>query len=1155
MPFRSMIVALAVIGCPAWLHAQISGAGTIQGTVSDSSGAVIPGATVVATDVKRGVKTERRATGAGFFNISPLQPGEYEVAASATGFDSVKQEHVMVDALKVVGLNLTIQVGASAQQVTVTDAPPPINTADASMGQTMRNEQYTALPLAMGNAPRDPTAFTQYMPGVTVNSTTGNTAGNVLGAQDHSQEVYVEGLSTTSPVAQGESRTLGLGVSVEAVDQFQLETAGTPAMYSGQGAANFVLKSGTNQFHGAVYEYFRNTQLDARSFFSAVRGVEHQNEFGFSVGGPIKRNKLFFFVNYDGFRFATRPQASLMTVPTLAERNGDFSALLPVQIFDPATTDCSRAPCTRQAFPGNIIPANRISAVSKYFQSFLPNPTNPALLNNYLGTVPVGYHDNSTTNKVDYTVTDRDTLYVLYSHGHRRQTTAYRGNTLPLPYASTRAVDELPTNAQAKYTRVISPSVLNQLSYGFSRFAVPITNVTIAGDYPTKARLTGLPAGEAASSFPEISWTGPNPPDAWRANGGGRAFNDVSNTFTLQDGLQWTRGKHAITFGFQVQWLQINEKQRTYGSLATWNFSNNQTAGFTATGTLNTSTGNPYAGYLLGAVNTANIVEDSVVETGGRFRDYSWWVQDNFRVTTRLTLNLGLRHDIWLPYVEVLNRESYFDPAYPNPAAGGRLGALRFYGAGQNGCNCRSNVEVHYKNLGPRLGLAYSINGRTVIRAGYSIMYTHRGGVGGRLGGRFGTDTLGYTSSPVFNTPDAGITPAFYWDGGVPAYQHPPFFDPGFGAGFNGTGAPAATVTYGDPTIGAKPPMYQNWNFALERAVTNTLTVGAGYVASNGHWLGGAGRGIWSNQIDPKYLALGNLLQQTATPANLAAANAIVPGVSLPFAGFSGSIAQALRPFPQYNGVSDQWGDIGNSNYNSLQVTSTKRLSRGLTFNFNYTWAKAFDDTGGARSAYNLKIEKARSAVSPHVVNFLAVYELPFGNGKWLGGRNRILDAVAGNWQVSGITTYRDGTPIATIAAACNLPQAGTCYASYAPGFSGSPRINGPYGSGNLLGANTTAYLDRAAFVSPAAYTYGDTPRTGAYGLSTPSFWGQDLSLKRKFPIHESVALMLQVDAFNAFNIVMFSAPALNITSANFGKITSQANGPRSLQLSARITF
>ena len=570
---------------------------------------------------------------------------------------------------------------------------------------------------------------------------------------------------------------------------------------------------------------------------------------------------------------------------------------------------------------------------------------------------------------MDYTLNERNTFYVLFSHGHRSQTTPYRGNTLPLPYASTRAVDEYPTTAQAKYTYVISPNLLNQLSYGFSRFGVPITNVTIAGNYPIKAGLTGLPPGEAASSFIETSWSGPNVPDGWRASGGGRAFNDISNTFTLQDNVQWTRGKHAVTFGFQVQWLEINEKQRTYGSLATWNFSNTQTAGFSAAGTLQTTTGNAYASYLIGAVNTANVVEDSVVETGGRYRDYSWWVQDNFRVTPRLTLNLGLRHDIWLPYVEVLNRESFFNPSAPNPAAGAHPGILEFYGNGPNSCHCSNTIDTHYLNFGPRLGLACNFWDKNVIRAGYSVMYTHRGAVGGRGGGRFGTDVLGFTASPNFTSPDAGISPAFYWDSGVPPYQHPPIFDPTFGTGFNGTNSVPSTPTYGDPAIGGKPPRYQNWNFSIERAVTNSITVGAAYVGSNGHSLGGAGRGIWSDQIDPKYLALGNLLQAQATPANVAAASAIIPGITLPYPSFTGSISQMLRPFPQYTGISDVWGDIGNSNYNSLQITSTKRLSHGLTFNFNYTWAKALDDTGGARTAYNLKIEKALTQLPPHVVN------------------------------------------------------------------------------------------------------------------------------------------------------------------------------------------
>jgi len=512
----------------------------------------------------------------------------------------------------------------------------------------------------------------------------------------------------------------------------------------------------------------------------------------------------------------------------------------------------------------------------------------------------------------------------------------------------------------------------------------------------------------------------------------------------------------------------------------------------------------------------------------------------------------------------VLNRESFFNPTAPNPAAGGRPGILEFYGNGLDSCHCRTTVDTQYKNFGPRLGLAFSITDKTVIRAGYSIMYTHRGAVGGRNGGRFGTDVLGYSANPSFTSPDQGISPTFNWNSGVPPYQQPPFFDPTFGTAFNGTSLPAASPTYGDPSIGGIPPRYQNWNINVERALTHSLMVGAAYVGSNGHFLGGGGRGLWSDQIDPRYLALGNLLQQPATAANLAAANKILPGIGLPYPTFTGSISQMLRPFPQYSGLSDIWGDVGNSNYNSLQITATQRLSHGLTFNFNYTYAKAFDDTGANTiaaqtftlgSAYNWKNEKALSQLPPHALNFLFAYELPFGKGKKFASGAGILDTLVGNWQVSGITTYRAGVPIGTIGAACNLPNAGGCYANYNPDFQGPVRINGGYGSGDLLGPNPPAFLDKNAFLSPPSFTYGNTPRSAALGIYNPGSFGQDVSLRRIFPIHESVKLTFQADAFNVFNLVMFSAPATNITSANFGRITSQSNGPRSLQLSARITF
>ncbi|MBV8828679.1 MAG: TonB-dependent receptor [Acidobacteriaceae bacterium] len=1162
----ALLVCVAFLTGPE-VHAQISGTGTIQGVVTDSSGAAVPSATVVATNTQTGVKTTRQTTDAGYYTIAPLNAGQYSVEVAATGFQKAVQQNVTVDALAQVTVNITMQVGAASQEVTVTSAPPPLNTSDASMSQTLPNEVYGALPLAMGNAPRDPTAFTQYLPGVTTNpASTGNTAGNVLGGQEHSAEIYVEGLPTTNPSAEGESRTLGLGVSVEAVDQFQLETAGTSVEYQGQGASNYVIKSGTNHFHGEAFEYLRNTAFDARGFFAPTTPTEHQNEFGFNVGGPVMKNKLFFFANYDGFRFTQQAQPALASLPTAAERGGDFSALLAsnIRIYDPQSTTCNATGvCTRTPFPNNVIPANRLSPISQSFQSYLPATNNNNLQSNYLQQVPIGYHDNSTTDKVDFNLNEKNTFFVLFSHGHRSQTTPYRSNVLPLPYGNTRLVDEYPTTAIAKWTYVATATLVNQLTYGLSRFSVPQTSPTISGNYPVKAGLTGLPPGQAGQDFPTITFSGPESPDPWRGTNS-QIFNDTQNTFTLQDNVQWTKGKHSMVLGGQIMWLQANEKEYTYGSIATWTFTNNQTAGFGPTGTLLTSQGNAYASYLLGAVSSNTINQTSVIATGGRYKDYSMWAQDNFKLLPSLTLNLGLRYDIWTPYQEVNNVLSFFNPNLPNPAVSNFNGALQFAGYGPYSCNCTTNVNTYYGNFGPRVGLAYSINPKTVLRMGYAMMYTHRGAVGGRGGGRTGTDLIGYTASPSF----AGVnsyTPAYYWNNGVPPYTPPPVINPAFGTGFVNGNTSAYSLNYGDPTIGGQPPRYQNWNVTLERSVGSHLLLGAAYVGSNGHHLGGGGRSIYSDQIDPRYLALGGLLQSTVTPSVLAQANAVIPGIRLPYPNFSGSLAQMLRPWPQYQNISDLYGDVGNSNYNSLQVYANQRLANGLTFNINYTFARAFDDTLSnmvtgqtptAQTAYNWRIEKALTQIPAHSINALVTYQLPFGKGRQYLNNGGIVSHVVGGWQISTITTYRSGTPIGTfMTSGCLVPQAGSCFDNYNPNFTGPVRINGSWGSGNLLGSNTTPFLNSQAFLTPAPYTYGNTPRTNAFGITNPPSYGVDMNIKREFVLRERLTFSFQADAFNIFNLTNFSPPATNISSSAFGKITSQANNPRILQLSARIRF
>jgi hypothetical protein len=1156
---RIAALALALTCAPAVLAAQIGGSGSITGTVRDSSGAALPGAMVSAARAGTGLVTTRETTDAGLYTISPLPPGEYRVSVTMDGFQTFVQEHVLVDALSVVGLNATLSVGGVTQEVVVSAEPPILSTADARLGQTIRNDVYTSLPLVMNTGgPRDPTAFMFLMPGV---QSVGRW-GNVMGGQDFTNETYVDGVPITNSVVQGEGRNLAVGISVEAIDQFQVETSGTAVMYNGQGASNFVIKSGTNTLRGSGFEYFRNKALDSKPFFATFKPDDNQHEYGFTLGGPIAKNQLFFFVTYDGYRDRRQTPSVLVSIPTQAQRNGDFSAL-PVQIFDPATTrpNPNGTGFIRDPFPGNIIPADRISPISRYLQQFMPAPSNGGLQNNFLGgNFPIGFNNNNITTKLDLNVSAKQQMSGLFAYGKRTQATPYRGGinpqtSLPLPYAETRLVDEVPTTANIKHTYVISSRWVNQMSVGFSRLSVPIANATIDGRYPQEAGLRGLPAGEADSSFPEVVFGGPNAPTQWRGTDA-RAFTEFLNNYTLQDNAQWVKGRHSFTFGFQAQRMEANERERAYGSLSTFNFSNNQTAGF-SNGTLQATTGNAYASFLLGELNSSTVVQDSQVATSGRFYTYGFWTQDDFRVSQKLTLNLGVRYDILKPYTEKFDRWSFMNPELPNPAVGGRLGAIQFAGTGDNSCDCRTPIETHYKNIGPRLGAAYSLNDRTVLRGSYGIMYSRRGAVGGRAGARNGTGTLGFSANATFPSPNT-FGPAFNWNDGIPAYAQPPFFDPTLNAGFVTGRGSGGDVTYGDPEIGGRPPRYQNWNAGFQHALTPRTTVGVAYAGSKGDFLGSNVRGAFSNQLDPQYLVLGNLLTQQATPANIAAAQAIVPGIGLPYANFNGTISQMLRPFPQYNGVTDVYGDVAHSTYHALQLTLEQRRAKGLIVNFNYTYSRTEDDTT-VRTGYNREQDWAIAVNDqPHILNTIVVYDLPFGGEGQAGSGNGLVRALVGGWQVSGITQFRSGRPLGSVLGACNVPNAvatPNCYADFNPAFTGDARINGSYGDGEVLGANPPSYINRDAFVSAAAFTYGNTPRTMAFNLRNPNYVNQDLSIRRNFALGGSWKLGVGAEVFNIFNTVVFSGIQMNITNANFGRVSSQSNTPRVAQLKIRLEF
>lgn len=430
---------LAIILISAVAFAQTGSTGSIEGTVVDASGSVVPNATVTATNTLTGVKTTGITTKAGYFAIPLLNPGPYSVTVSANGFQTYTQEHVVVDALATVAVNPKLVVGAATQNVTVTSQPALLQTEDASLGSSIENDTYDALPLAMNASARDPTAFAGLAVGVAGYGTqiAGPSTGSFNGGQNYTNETYIEGLPLTSPgYGGGDTRSLGFGISVEAVEQFQVTTAGIPATYEGQGTANYVVKSGTNQFHGGIYEYFRNTIFDAKPFFSPTlpTPVEHQNEFGGFIGGPVPflNHKLFFFANYDGYRYDSATLPAYQDVPTLAEQGkgtsfpgaADFSAYSTAtgyNIYDPLTClTFSGSVCTsRQQFSYmgtlNVIPPSRLSNVSKSFQSYLPTPTNTSLTLNYLATLPNLVSNDNGTLKVDYNLSDKNRIWGLFS--------------------------------------------------------------------------------------------------------------------------------------------------------------------------------------------------------------------------------------------------------------------------------------------------------------------------------------------------------------------------------------------------------------------------------------------------------------------------------------------------------------------------------------------------------------------------------------------------------------------------------------------------------------------------------------------------------------------------------------------------------------------
>jgi hypothetical protein len=1015
---------------------------------------------------------------------------------------------------------------------------------------------------------RRATDFVYLMPGVQGNETNGNATTNTgvvngSGSKGAVSAVYIDGLPFVRAGGNGDPRYVWTAISVDAVDQFQLQTTGYSAIYEGQGVMNYSIKQGGNKYHGSVYEFFRNTALDTWGWFGKapildaatgalvqVKPVEHSNEYGINLSGPLVpfgkfKDKIFYFGNYNGFRYSSATPTP-MTFPTAAEQSGDFSAsTIGVNIYDPSsqalctahstngfcryqygygpgTTTGKAGNPTATGAPINVIPASEISPIATAMQKFLPTAgigTGPT--NNYAAENPTGLTNWSMTHRIDYQINSNDTLSMVAAIGRQAssvpvgQSTAGR-NVGPVPYNYGQAYAPKTAVGVIEETHTFSPHLLNQVKWGYARYFGPTFTPNAASNYAaTTMGISGLPTGQAAGTFPIVTFAGTDAPTNW---GGTTANNTTAENYTVLDNLQWTVGKHSFTFGGQVAWLLYNVNNATGGGSTpiTLKAAVTETAGLANPGsyTVASGTGLSYASFLLGQIDSGSFTNYLQQEFGARFRAISPYVQDNWKVTPKLTLDLGLRYDYFPTVTEVHNAESYFDPNLANPVTGIN-GGLNFTGSGAGTCNCSTPAQNYFKNFGPRVGLAYQLGSKTVIRSSYGIMFTHGDAVGG-LATSLGT--LGFSAAPTFSSSNDQTTMPGFLVGGtgaIPTYTGAAGVasGPAYGTGYtqvaNYTGSPSS-IGYIDPYLGSRAPEYINWSLGFQRQLSNTITATATYVGSEGHFLQTdslTGRGQWSDQLDPKYLTLGPRLADTGATATTSAADCITYSLPCPNMSIftkSQALSTALKPFP-YQTVGDSFAYIGNANYHAVQLLLSMKAWHGFTLSTNYTFSRSIDDGGTFRTGYaipagtvanrpnaSFAVDRVERTVStsnqPQHFVVTGVWAMPFG--KTVLSQNEIERAVLGGFKFSGVYQAFSGSPLAITSSACqtNPAQSSTCQPIMNPTFSGKVRQNGKWGKGvNWSNYNAAPVngvpVSASTFITP---TLGYVQNGAQVGVSGP---------------------------------------------------------------------
>ena len=1072
----------------------------ISGQVLDTSGSAVGAAQMTLVRVETGDRRQAVSGAEGFYSFPLLIPGHYELTVEKDGFRTQRETGITVETASLSTVNVTLSVGSVKQSITVQATVPLLRTGTSAVANVITHRAIADLPLI----DRRSLQLTRLNGFVVPSSAGSNATFAIAGGRGDNANYYIDG-----GVAQ--NMTLGTPTPVydppiEGMQEFNvaLSTYSAALGRSGGGVIQVATRSGTNQFHGSAYEFLRNDALNANTFFSPSKPVLRYNLFGASIGGPIKKDKTQFFFNYEGRR-ETTANTLLLNVPSVAEVHGDFSADLPSQsapgrgftVMNPSrcSTTSPMAPPDCVPFWDNVIPPEDQDRVGAALAAFYPAPNvprAPAGKSNFVANDPVQMPYNVYMGRIDHSFGPWDRLLAR----------------LDAETDQTRSAPVFPTPGTDAYGNLARGDYYNLFGGWYHTFSPTTIN-----EFRTTTTLRrGLTSADGANTTlaDQVGLTGANPAFAPTATVQGYAqignsmqrFQSPVWSDQFADSLSQIHGKQSLTYGFEYRYSSnLDRDWPAAGGAFTFS---------------NVVTGNSLASLLLGRVLKASRLEQDPLKTRSDY--YGAFVQDDWRVSQKLTLNLGLRWDVDAPRWETHNRQNSFDPNALNPVSG-TPGAVLF--AGINGVSKYAN-NWDLSNFGPRLGFAWQPHDQWVIRGGGAVLYP----------GAYDSATpiaaaLGFAISGSFASPDSGIEPAFILAQGMPAVSHPNPADltAGFGAVRVGA-APTTAVTFFEPDR-VTGYLYQT-SLDVQRQFGRDWLIDIGYLGTFGH----------------------HLASPDAQSINQVPADQMGPGN-----------AQIRRPFPQYTNVQVLAADIGNSNYNALNAGLQKRYSSGLSLTVNYAYSQFIDNLDARNELaaypgvnaftnyYDQGSDKGRSGNDiTHRFVSSAVYDFPVGRGRRYGPSSAVANRLLGGWTIGLIAEKRTGMPLSPI----ELNDSYTN--SFSDGVRPNVVANPNLPSSRPIGDKLAEWFNTSAFAPPDAFAFGNAGRTFGEG---PGAFSIDGSLLKDFAIQDKAVVQLRAEILNFLNHPIFGNPNTQQGSSNFGSITSlmPGNQARMIQFGLHLGF